>query len=204
MNSLNTHRGHLTRLATESTAVMDTMKTSPNLKSTKRLEEIQEAMQDKKLDFEAAQEVIVDMFEEHIGDLPTGTNTSLFLQVQGQHRRRRRVHLQLRPPLWLPSLVESFLSRIAGPPSKTILSSATQPTPSAVQPDSAATGDDSFSTSADVNGFEPTTAAASSSTSTSSGDDSFSTPAVAAGPALLRGPSFSLYGRLACSSFPPP
>ena len=65
LNSLNTHKGHLTRLATESTAVMETMKTSPNAKSTKRLEEIQEAMRDKKSDFEAAQEVLVDMLEDN-------------------------------------------------------------------------------------------------------------------------------------------
>ena len=35
LNSLNTHKGHLTRLATESTGVMETMRTSPNAKSTK-------------------------------------------------------------------------------------------------------------------------------------------------------------------------
>ena len=44
---------------------METMKTSPNAKSTKRLEEIQEAMRDKKSDFEAAQEVLVDMLEDN-------------------------------------------------------------------------------------------------------------------------------------------
>ena len=40
LNSLNTHKGHLTRLATEATAVIETMKSSPNAKSTRRLEEI--------------------------------------------------------------------------------------------------------------------------------------------------------------------
>ena len=44
---------------------METMRTSPNAKSTKRLEEVLEAMRDKKNDFEAAQEVLVEMLEEN-------------------------------------------------------------------------------------------------------------------------------------------